>query len=83
MSVGIYVLGRRRNGFGGGGYQEFPCGQSYIEFLTNDIVTGELNLKKFDEVNQIASGTFWFNAVNDVGDTVKVTEGRFDVKFTR
>ena len=51
-------------------------------FDTNEDVTGELNLKKFDLVNQIASGTFWFNAVNDKGDTVKVTDGRFDVRFT-
>jgi hypothetical protein len=31
----------------------------------------------------IASGTFWFTAVNDKGDTVKVTNGRFDVHYTR
>lgn len=35
--------------------------------------------KKFDETNNIASGAFWFNAVNLTGDTVKVTDGRFDM----
>lgn len=83
MNIGIYSLENRGNGYGGGTYQEFPCGQPFIELMTNDLVKGELDLKKFDTVNQIASGTFWFTAVNDKGDTVKVTNGRFDVHYTR
>jgi len=52
-------------------------------FNTSDLVGGILTIKKFDEINQIASGTFWFNALGNSGDTVKVTDGRFDVHFTR
>jgi hypothetical protein len=82
MKVGVYTLGKRENGKGGGAYQVFPCNQLFSEYLTSITSTGELTLKKFDTVNQIASGTFWFTAVNNNGDTVKVTDGRFDVRFT-
>ncbi|MGQ0738422.1 MAG: hypothetical protein ACT4OJ_05120 [Bacteroidota bacterium] len=84
MSAGIYPLVLRKNGKGGGAYQLFPCNQSYyIEYLTNDQIIGELNLKKFDLNNQIASGTFWFDAVGNGGQKIEVREGRFDVRFTR
>ena len=49
---------------------------------TNDKVFGELHFTKFDEVNFIASGTFWFDAVDKNGNIVHITEGRFDKKFT-
>lgn len=83
MNVGTYLLTLMQKGKGGGGYQLLKCSQTFEEFLTNDQVAGQLNLKKFDTINQIASGTFWFNAVNPNGDTVKITDGRFDVRYTR
>ena len=83
MRVGVYPLAVRKNGYGGGAYQEFPCGQPFKEYMTNNIVRGELHLKKFDLTSQIASGTFWFTAVNFNGDTVKITDGRFDVRYTQ
>ena len=83
MNTGIYPLILRKNGKGGGAYQVFPCNQLFTEYLTNDQIIGELNLKKFDLINQIASGTFWFDAVNSNGQKVEIREGRFDVKFTR
>jgi Family of unknown function (DUF6252) len=60
----------------------YACGQ-FINYNTSSTVNGELLIKKFDEINQIASGTFWFNAVDANGDTVKVTDGRFDMQFTK
>lgn len=53
------------------------------DYRTSTPYQGELIIKKFDEINQIASGTFWFNAVNATGDTVHVTDGRFDMQFTK
>ena len=44
---------------------------------------GELWIKKLDTINQIVSGTFWFDAVNANGQKVEVREGRFDVHYTR
>ena len=44
---------------------------------------GKLIITKLDEINQIVSGTFWFDAVNDKGEKVEVREGRFDVRFVK
>ena len=83
ITAGTYPLGVRRNGYGGAAYQEFPCSQPFTEYITNNIITGELIIKKFDTLNQIASGTFWFDAVNANGQKVEIREGRFDVRYTR
>ena len=50
-------------------------------YTTTNLVTGELYINHLDEVNHTVSGTFWFNAVNQNNDTVKVREGRFDMKY--
>ena len=42
---------------------------------------GELTLTKVDTVNRILSGTFWFNILTDYCDTMKVTDGRFDIRY--
>ena len=53
------------------------------EFITKGSYKGELFLSKFDKSKQIASGTFWFDAVNEKGEKVEVREGRFDVKYVQ
>ena len=50
------------------------------EFETKSVHSGELTITKLDRENFIISGTFWFTAVNDQGDTLRVTDGRFDVR---
>lgn len=84
LVVGIYPLRLSTNGVGGGGVRKYnsqsPTGDIYD---TNSNFVGELNLKKFDETNQIASGTFWFDAVNSLGKKIEIRSGRFDVRFTR
>ncbi|MFM6953374.1 MAG: DUF6252 family protein, partial [Sphingobacteriaceae bacterium] len=52
-------------------------------FTTDLINKGELTITRFDDVNQIISGTFWFDAVNKDGVKVEVREGRFDVHFIK
>jgi len=47
-----------------------------------NIVAGELFVSKYNIRPEFISGTFWFTAVSDC-DTVFVTEGRFDLPFTR
>lgn len=78
-----YTLKNRKNGQGAGGYTVNKCYNPLFEYLTTDIINGILTIKKMDLANQIVSGTFWFNAVNAKGDTVKVSDGRFDVRYTR
>jgi len=45
---------------------------------------GEIWIKKLDLINQIVSGTFWFDAFDSTNNKkVKVREGRFDMRYTR
>lgn len=69
----------------GNGRGQYVGGNPELQYIyyTTKVVTGMMYIKKFDEVNNIAAGTFWFTAVNSFGDTANITEGRFDVKFTR
>jgi hypothetical protein len=53
------------------------------EFVNKDAFQGELYVSKFDEIKQIVSGTFWFDALNGKGEKVEVRDGRFDVYFVR
>ena len=52
-------------------------------YETSASYIGELWIKKLDSINQIVSGTFWFDAVNSNGQMIEIREGRFDVKYTR
>jgi hypothetical protein len=52
------------------------CGDYYLDTLSSHI----LFITKLDSINYIASGTFEFTAINDdCNDTLRITEGRFDV----
>lgn len=77
-----YNLQEPTRGNSRGNYRHF-INSSWDNFLTYSPMSGQLLLTKFDEMNQIASGTFWFNAVDANGDTVHVTDGRFDMQFTK
>src|SRR5690606_41830119 len=46
-------------------------------FSTNTTQTGELTITRNDMSNSIISGIFWFDAINDAGEVVKISEGRF------
>jgi hypothetical protein len=68
------------NFYGGAGFT-FSSGNSSLSY-TNSNFNGEINITKFDTQNQIVSGTFWMNLQHPItGDTVKITEGRFDTRF--
>ena len=55
---------------------------SFCIYSGNYIKTGQVLLTKFDGVARIASGRFAFTLYEPGGcDTLKVTNGRFDVKF--
>ena len=47
--------------------------------------SGSLLITHLDTINQIVSGTFWFNVItfDSSNDTITVTNGRFDVHYTR
>lgn len=52
-----------------------------FKFSTSESVTGELTITKLDFQNNIVSGTFFFDAISITGDSVSITEGRFDAQF--
>ena len=70
------------NAWGGGRFNTETIGgdASY----TNSQYTGELTITKLDFINNIVSGTFWFDIEHPVtGETVETREGRFDTLFTQ
>jgi hypothetical protein len=79
-----YILQSEEAGTGDAGYQYLNCSGTDNWFKTSDTTTrGQLYLSRFDLSNKIASGTFWFNVLDNNGDTIKITDGRFDVHFTQ
>jgi hypothetical protein len=42
---------------------------------------GKLILSKIDRINFIISGTFEFSTVNQECDTIRITDGRFDIQY--
>jgi hypothetical protein len=76
---------RNTRGQANGGYSSYTNAyNSYQTFDTDgNLHTGELWIKYLDTINQIVSGTFWFDAVSDSGKVVNVREGRFDMRYTR
>jgi hypothetical protein len=63
-------------------YGEYSLDNSPHQFFkTNQSYSGQLTITRCDNGNKIYSGTFFFTAIdNATGQTVKVTDGRFDVK---
>lgn len=59
--------------------QDFPSREK--RYQTNLNSTGELKITFHDFDNAIISGIFWFDAINDDGEVIKVREGRFDGKY--
>nr|WP_317164260.1 DUF6252 family protein [Flavobacterium sp. xlx-214] len=80
MEGATYPLRKRGVGieYYTGGVFFMPQGNWYN---TNEQQTGEVKITKFDEVNGILSGTFWFNVKRPDGTIVEIREGRFDVKY--
>ena len=55
-----------------------------LMYTTDSVVTGEMTITHFDQQKQIVSGTFSFDAVETAkGDTIHVTDGRFDMIYTQ
>lgn len=60
----------------------FQNGGPYYDYDAININSGELQLSRFDTVNNIISGTFHFTAIDTINlDTVRVENGRFDMRL--
>ena len=49
---------------------------------TNSSNPGQLIISRHDKQNFILSGTFEYSLIDDEGNEIKVTDGRFDVNYT-
>lgn len=78
----IPLLQYNTNGMASGSYNVF-YNTSTDYHRTNATVTGELHITYLDEIKQVVSGTFSFDAVNNGGEKVEVRNGRFDMQFTK
>ncbi len=51
-------------------------------YSTNFSITGTLTISRLDEANQIIAGTFQFQGINEFGNTIDITDGRFDMEYS-
>ncbi|MEO9659941.1 hypothetical protein [Maribacter dokdonensis] len=51
------------------------------EFYTNKSIGGVLEIIRIDQESKFISGTFYFSALDDNGQFVNVSDGRFDVTY--
>ncbi len=60
--------------------ENYNCDYIFFQLDTNFI--HDIDIVKFDTISKIASGTFAYTLINqECNDTLKVTDGRFDVRF--
>ncbi|MCC4214160.1 hypothetical protein [Leeuwenhoekiella parthenopeia] len=52
-------------------------------FDTDNQNSGKLTITHLDIDNQIVSGTFFFDVIDQNGELREIRDGRFDMKFTR
>jgi hypothetical protein len=67
--------------FMGGGAQYYISSILSKNFYTKTNKVGELKITRLDLQNSIISGTFWFDAINSIGETVQIRSGRFDMHY--
>ena len=72
---GTYPLGETQTGSYG------SRRTSAVDYNTDVAHTGTVTLTRIDRVAKVAAGTFQFTGVSRDGQTVAVTEGRFDVRL--
>lgn len=54
---------------------------NFIYMTSAPNYTGKIKITGLDLQNQIVSGTFEFKAIDNNGNTINITDGRFDKKF--
>jgi hypothetical protein len=63
-----------------GSYIDDPSGGDY--YYTSPTSGGELKILYWNSIDRTITGVFWFNAIHTAtGDTVRIRNGRFDVKY--
>lgn len=83
----IYILNKSNfleNDYTGGGALFFTdIEPEEGQYETNQNFTGQIFFTRFDDENNIMSGTFSFEAQEiNTGEIINITDGRFDLTFT-
>lgn len=53
-----------------------------VTYYTNEDLPGILTITNFDQINFIISGTFEFTILDNDGNEINITNGRFDMNYT-
>lgn len=61
------------------GFQRNSCDYLWIDTLVK--ASGILTISKLDRTNNVIAGTFNATLIKEGCDTIKITQGRFDMKF--
>jgi hypothetical protein len=77
--IGLYKLNVRKNRIGRYSDYTTHCGYQWNDTTANH--GAFLNITKLDKVNRIVAGTFEFALALTGCDTVRITQGRFDMKY--
>jgi len=72
----IYMLNDKNPGSGYYLNYRIPC-----TVRTDSLINGKLIISFIDTLTRIVSGTFNFTAYSIDCDTIRITDGRFDVKY--
>lgn len=76
IGVGEYILNDNDNPLVNG-FSSYVTPDGW-GFSTDSIYTGRVNIKYYEE-GKVCAGTFYFEAINRRGETINITEGRFDI----
>lgn len=82
MELAIEPVSEYRLGFGASGKMIFNDLKTSIRYFSDDLNPVTFKLNKFDKTDSIASGEFHGYLYNeaDRSDSIRVEQGRFDVK---
>jgi len=80
IQEGTYPLIKTANSFSNAGIETSP--NTLCSYSPSDTFSGTLTITKFDRVLYIVSGLFEFSTVASGCDTLKITNGRFDIRYT-
>jgi len=76
-----FIINTQNNLTGKARYLVDPNPQLGCHYEFKDTYEGYVKFTKIDRLNYIISGTFEFSTVTDNCDDIKITNGRFDLKY--
>jgi len=82
VSIGSYNLIEKKRGNYFAYYLRVNQ-QGTNQYYTSSKDPGTITITKLDELNQIISGAFHFNVITTTNDTLRITDGRFDIHYTK